>query len=121
MTLPINSVENFSAQSRAFSYFIDHIFDNFHHLVHDNLNWWRRNGFWAKSAEAIEVRMAERYQTDNKNLVSHFIDCNCLPTTVTGGGPAEGGANAATFLLTYCFYSLVYMFRLFLRNLCIYF
>ena len=26
--------------------------------------------------------------------VSHFIDCNCLPTSVVGGGPAEEGANA---------------------------
>lgn len=29
------------------------------------------------------------------NLVSHFIDCNCLETERVGGGPAEGGANAA--------------------------
>ena len=86
---------DFSAQSRAFNYFIDHIYDNFHHLVHNNLNWWRRNGFWAMSAEAIEAKMGERYTTDKKNLVSHFIDCNCLPTTVTGGGPAEEGANAS--------------------------
>jgi hypothetical protein len=28
------------------------------------------------------------------NLVAHFIDCNCLPTSVVGGGPAEEGANA---------------------------
>ena len=86
---------DFSAQSRVFIFFIDHIYDNFHHLVHNNLNWWRRNGFWAISAEAIEVRMGERFTTDKQNLVSHFIDCNCLPTTVTGGGPAEEGANAA--------------------------
>lgn len=95
---------DFSAQSRAFSYFIDHIYDNFHHLVNDNLSWWMRNGFWARSAEAIEVRIGERYNTDKKNLVSHFIDCNCLPTTVTGGGPAEEGANAAR---------LIYKFRFF--------
>jgi len=86
---------DFSAQSRAFNFFIDNIYDNHHNLVHDNLNWWRRNGFWALSAEAIEIRMGERYPTENKNLVSHFIDCNCLPTTVTGGGPAEEGANSA--------------------------
>jgi hypothetical protein len=86
---------DFSAQSRAFNYFIDIIYDHFHHLVNDNLSWWRRNGFWSMSAKAIEARMAERYPTNNKNLISHFIDCNCLPTTVTGGGPAEAGANAA--------------------------
>ena len=26
--------------------------------------------------------------------MSHFIDCNCLPCSVVGGGPAEEGANA---------------------------
>ena len=30
-----------------------------------------------------------------RNLISHFIDCNCEETSVPGGGPAEGGANAA--------------------------
>ena len=23
--------------------------------------------------------------------IAHFIDCNCLPTSVVGGGPAEAG------------------------------
>ena len=105
---------DFSAQSRAFNYFIDNIYDNYHHLVHDNLSWWKRNGFWAMSAEAIELRMAERYPTENKNMVSHFIDCNCLPTTVTGGGPAEEGANAArynkSFNVTHSFTILSYNF-----------
>ena len=30
---------HFSDQSRAFSWFINHIFENFKHLVHDNLEW----------------------------------------------------------------------------------
>jgi hypothetical protein len=29
------------------------------------------------------------------DLVAFFIDCNCLATSVCGGGPAEDGANAA--------------------------
>eukprot|EP00595_Chromulina_sp_UTEXLB2642_P000132 CAMPEP_0196762352 /NCGR_PEP_ID=MMETSP1095-20130614/1764_1 /TAXON_ID=96789 ORGANISM="Chromulina nebulosa, Strain UTEXLB2642" /NCGR_SAMPLE_ID=MMETSP1095 /ASSEMBLY_ACC=CAM_ASM_000446 /LENGTH=86 /DNA_ID=CAMNT_0042113021 /DNA_START=319 /DNA_END=579 /DNA_ORIENTATION=- len=29
------------------------------------------------------------------NLFALFIDCNCLETSVPGGGPAELGANAA--------------------------
>ena len=86
---------DFSAQSRAFLYFIDHVDNNFNHLVTDNLEWWFENGFWEISAAAIEEKMPERYDFQTKNLVSHFIDCNCLPTTVTGGGPAEDGANAA--------------------------
>ena len=23
------------------------------------------------------------------NFIAHIIDCNCLPTSVVGGGPAE--------------------------------
>ena len=31
---------DWTAQSRAFTKFIDHIYDNFHQLVHYNLAWW---------------------------------------------------------------------------------
>jgi hypothetical protein len=82
-----------TAQSRAFTWFINHLYDNFQHLVHDNLSWWKRNGFFRLSAEAIGRKMA--MSGDRSNLVAHFIDCNCLPTSVTGGGPAEAGANSA--------------------------
>ena len=98
---------DFSCQVRAFSYFIDHIYNNFHHLVHNNLQWWYRNGFWEKSAAAIERKMSQRYPTEELNVVSHFIDCNCLETTVPGGGPAESGANAARWdvLIQRAFYN----------------
>jgi len=76
-------------QSKTFSFFVEHIFYNFHHLLDDNLDWWFRNGFFRASAEAIGRKMG----VDN-NLVAHFIDCNCLPTSRVGGGPAESGANA---------------------------
>jgi len=76
-------------QSLTFSYFIDHIYDTFHHLVHDNLDWWNRNGFFQASAEAIG-----RKAHIPGNLVAHFIDCNCLETSTPGGGPAQEGANA---------------------------
>lgn len=82
-----------TAQSRSFVWFIDHIYDHYHHLVHDNLHWWYRNGFFQRSADAIGAKMA--YRPGWHNVVAHFIDCNCLPTCVTGGGPAEDGANAA--------------------------
>ena len=46
-------------------------------------------------------RCVQYYALQGKDLleedvlgVSHFIDCNCLPTSVVGGGPAEEGANA---------------------------
>ena len=77
-------------QSKAFSFFVEHIFDNFHHLLDDNLDWWFRNCFFHASAEAIGRKMG----VDN-NRVAHFIDCNCLPTSRVGGGPAESGANSA--------------------------
>lgn len=79
-----------SSQCRAFSYFINHIYDNFHHLVHDNLAWYFRNGLAKQSAVAIGAR-----SDIPDNLVAFFIDCNCLQTSVCGGGPSEDGANAA--------------------------
>lgn len=81
-----------SSQSRAFSFFINHMYENFRHLVMGNTRWWYENGFFASSAEAIGVKL----QLPNvHNVVSHFIDCNCLETQRVGGGPAESGANAA--------------------------
>lgn len=84
-----------SAQSRAFNFFIDYMYNTFSHLVHDNLEWWYRNGFWERSAAAIEFRMRTRYIGIIRNQISHFIDCKCEETSVIGGGPAEQGANAA--------------------------
>ena len=50
-----------SIQSRAFKWFINHIFSNYKHLVQDNLQWWYKNGFWERSANAIGVKMQDRY------------------------------------------------------------
>jgi hypothetical protein len=77
-------------QSRAFGWFINYMYSTFKHLVTDNLHWWKRNGFFTLSAEAISTKVG----IGGLN-VAHFIDCNCLSTSVVGGGPAEGGANAA--------------------------
>ena len=82
-----------SVQSRAFLFFIEHIMDNFSHLMTDNLSWWFRNGFIRESAEAIKRKVD--LATDNDEEVAMFIDCNCLETARCGGGPAEQGANAA--------------------------
>ena len=79
-------------QGRSFKYFILHIYNTFSMLVHNSLAWWFRNGFAAKSAAAIGEKM--NLGSDFMNLVAVFIDCNCLPTEVTGGGPADDGANA---------------------------
>ena len=85
-------------QSRAFSCFIDHIYTNFHHLVHDNLNWWHITGLMEVSAKAIKDKLrfiAEGCEFVDAPDVAHLIDCNCNPTSVCGGGPAESGANSA--------------------------
>lgn len=89
-------------QSKAFTYFINHVYDKFHHLLSDNLEWWHRNGYLRASAEAIGRKIG-----DPNNLVAAFIDCNCLPSNVTGGGPTEEGANAARWdpLINQAFYN----------------
>jgi hypothetical protein len=82
-----------SAQSRAFTYFINHIIVNFENLLSDNLEWWFRNGFAKESAEAFEHKMG--MTSGDNTIVGFLIDCNCLESTRVGGGPAEDGANSA--------------------------
>lgn len=57
------------------------------------MQWWYDNNFFEVSAQAIGEKL--EIGGNSTNLVSHFIDCNCLETERVGGGPAEGGANAA--------------------------
>ena len=83
-----------SSQSRAFSWFMDYIYAN--------VSWWHRNGFFENSRAAIFRRISSVLKSSGKPYlaeedalgVGHFIDCNCLPCSVVGGGPAEDGANA---------------------------
>ena len=51
--------------------------------------------------------MVEKWLNDPVNLVAFFIDCNCLPISVTGGGPGESGANPARWdtLIQRAFYN----------------
>jgi len=74
----------------AFYYFISHIYNNFHHLVTDNLQWWFQNGLMERSAAAIEETLGDRYA----NRFASFIDYNCLCTDRPGGGPQEDGPVA---------------------------
>ena len=80
-----------TAQSGAFKYFINHIYDKFHHLVTNNLLWWYRNGFFESSVNAIADKLGLE---ENQSMIAFFIDCNCLETNRCGGGPATNGANA---------------------------
>ena len=79
-----------SIQSRAFKYFIDHIYSTFQYLVTDNLDWWYRNGYLHESMCAIRSKINGN---ENSNTMG-FIDCNCLETARPGGGPCEEGTAA---------------------------
>jgi len=59
-------------QSRAFSWFIDYVYNNFHHLVHDNLEWFFRNGLIEQSAEAIKNKMHD-LGTKYETVISSFL------------------------------------------------
>jgi hypothetical protein len=84
-----------SDQSRAFTYFINHIYTNFLHLVTNNLNWWYESGFLQLSCNAIRKKMFERNQIEfDEFFVAGFIDCNCLQTCRVGSGPSEEGPDA---------------------------
>jgi hypothetical protein len=82
-----------SMQSRAFKYFILHVYRTFFDLVHDNLQWWWDNGFLHASRDAITARL-RKLGWNGDNSVGWFIDCNCLEVCRVGGGPRGSGPNA---------------------------
>ncbi len=82
-----------SMQSRAFKYFIFHVYRTFFDLVHDNLQWWWDNGFLHASRDAITARL-RKLGWNGDNSVGWFIDCNCLEVCRVGGGPRGSGPNA---------------------------
>jgi len=86
-----------SAQSRAFSYFINHIYETCCDLlVGENLEWWFENGYVDQSRQAITAKLeALGFDSDDfDGNVSWFVDCNCLQTSRVGGGPRGDGEAA---------------------------
>ena len=81
-------------QSRAYSWFCLHVYDNFSHLVHNNLKWWLDSGLLEESNEAIKRKMKWSEWCDDEMDIAMFIDCNCMPSSRPGGGPCEDGASA---------------------------
>ena len=81
-----------TAQSRAFKFFINHIYYSFYDLLTDNLEWWRDNGFLEESNAAITAKLRE-LGIDIDDIFA-FIDCNCMEIQRVGGGPRQGGADA---------------------------
>jgi hypothetical protein len=90
-----------SDQSRAFKFFINYIYEGYHKLVNNNLEWWHINGFMRGSYELIQ----------NKVNVAHdeyfalFIDCNCMETCTPGGGPKDDGISRWDPLIQQAFYN----------------
>ncbi len=76
-------------QSKAFGWMVDYLYENYSKLVQNNLQWWFDNDYFRKSGKAIEYK-----SKIDGNLVSFFLDCNCLETHVMGGGPVGNGCDA---------------------------
>ena len=72
------------------------------HLVHNNLDWWHRNGFHDSSAKAIVKKLIHNgYELnigDQRNIFTLFIDYNCLPTLVVARGFGVDGVNAMRWM-----------------------
>jgi hypothetical protein len=83
---------HYTDQCRAFDYFINHVYESFHHLIDNNLEWWFSSGLVEISAKLIESKM--NLESNVPNYFAFFIDCNCMETSRPGGGPTEAGANA---------------------------
>jgi len=74
----------YSRQSRAFIFFIDHIYDKFHHLVHNSLGWWYRNGLLKQSATAIYEKMVAAGFP--RELILLFLTSRARVCKIDGGG-----------------------------------
>ena len=77
-------------QSRALTWFIDHVFYTLSWVVTNNLDWWYESGLLHRSMEAIKAKCS------GNDLFSTcaFIDCNCLECSRPGGGPHAEGPDA---------------------------
>ena len=104
-------------QSFAFTYFCDHIFDSFKHLVTDNLDWWYNKGLLDESREAITNLMEEKigHAIDRSAQTTFgFIDCNCLECPKVLHGPAMPGKKSThlIILLTIYYTTIYYIYVL---------
>jgi hypothetical protein len=90
-----------SEQSRAFKFFINYIYDGYHQLVDNNLEWWHMNGFMKGSYDLIQKKI----DVASDELFALFIDCNCLETCTPGGGPRCDGISRWDPLIQQSFYN----------------
>jgi len=99
-----------SQQSRAFSYFIDHMYKTFCHLLLNNLEWFFDEGLLEESRRAIRAKLIDlgySFEVGEKHTIGMFIDCNCLKTCRPGGGPLTGGPDGLRYdsLIQQAFYN----------------
>jgi len=57
------------------NYFINHVYNNFHHLVTDNLPWWFQCGLMERSAVAIDGKLGVRYGDHFSAFIEIVIVC----------------------------------------------
>ena len=62
-----------TVQSRAFKYFINHIYDIFLHLVTDNLQWWYNGGYMHQSRDAIREKFGGNEQFGTLALLTVIV------------------------------------------------
>ena len=110
-------MEIFCCRAELLVFFINFFYENFHHLVHSNLQWFYKNNFFFESADAIEEKMGVGAGLE----IPGFVDCNCMPGSRVGGGPTEKGANSARWspLIQQAFYNgevYVYIVYTFLKK-----
>ena len=73
-----------TAQSRAFKYFINHLYDNFYDLLYDNLKWWKENGFIEASNIAINAKLRSLGFASHTS-VAYFVDCTSVAILTPDG------------------------------------
>jgi len=90
---------NYVEVSVAFRLFLDHLCDNWAHLLKDNMLYWKPK--LADFAECIRVKLHEHYNCtfapvnqDGGFRVFGFIDNTMNATCRPGGGPARDGVDA---------------------------
>jgi hypothetical protein len=102
-----------SQQSRAFNWFIEHVESTFFDILSDNLEWFKREGYFENSRRAITEKLAQlgcEFSDDRPQLVAGFIDCNCMETCRVGGGPRSGKSHYNDCLLFYIIFAKLLLF-----------
>ena len=111
-----------STQSRAFKYFINHVFEKFHHLLSDNLQWWYQQGLVELSALLIQQKMGSHVEfnegTFNWNVDSLLIVWGIWVWSRGGGwgGGGRGEMGVVRFVLLFIIFILNFIYQILYVN-----